>query len=99
MEDVNGNPVKMKLTHETMFLDAKAIDSSGQYRCFIPIMGQKKGSDNMWFVGRQMLANYYTIFDATPLDSGASKLRVGVAPVNPNDSIGADLLEKHRLAQ
>lgn len=45
-----------------------------------------------WFIGQHMLAHYYTIFDATGLDREPRTLRVGVAPANPIDLIGHDLL-------
>ena len=58
-------------------------------------------SANTWIVGKTMLSDYYTIFDASSLDSGSStNLQVGIGKKNPVDLIGAvEIEEKEKEEQ
>ena len=52
-------------------------------------------STNAWLVGKTMLSDYYTIYDATSLDSDSStNLQVGIGQKNPIDLIGKEDIEK-----
>lgn len=42
------------------------------------------------------MSNYYTIFDADKLDSeSGGYLQVGMGPINPDDKIGKQLIDRH----
>ena len=50
-----------------MDLEQKKASTQNQFKCQIPIFGQVKEKDT-WHLGKAILSNYYTIFDADKLD-------------------------------
>ena len=77
--------VKTKLTirGERLLVPGQNISKPAS-RCYLGVFVQTNLRKDGWYLGTQIMADYYTVFDMTPIsEHNLDFAQVGFAPMNP----------------
>lgn len=74
---------KLSIRAERLLVSGQTLQKPEE-RCYLAVFGQAALDQHTWYLGSQTMADYYTVFDMTPLDEQHKDfIQVGFAKLNP----------------
>lgn len=85
--DATGNTVDLELKNDSIFVPGAVIGRDT--RCYMTLFSKSvEDSDLTWLLGNIVLADYYSVFDASPnTERGKDYVQVGLGLQNPETLI------------